>query len=289
MKELEKVTRLQQEAKGGIAPAEAADKLKEYALNFLRSHPLTQHLAPQNFDQLPDEQKQAIVQTGLGMGTSTAHQGAMQSIDTNLESIVDRDLSEDTLGTLLFRTKEISSRVADTDKEVVAKYMEFTRFEEFQAHYESAGKPRNQVEEELATRAAIRGYAEKEGERMKEFSDEVQQLAKAFAARAFRHSWRPETTTEYAKPGLKIQAEEKKKEYDELAKKGRDITTVARDAIKGIKKPENEGGLASPAREQFYQMVYGVESGKVKFKGPTFADYAAAGAGMHGVDDDMGE
>ena len=136
-------------------------------------------------------------------------------------------------------------------------------------------------------RAAIRGYAEKEGERMKEFSQEVQQLARAFAARAFRHSWRPESTAEYAKPGLKVQAEEKKKEYDEMVKKGRSVASIARDAIKSIKKPEDQGGLASTAREKLYGAIYRVGTGKIKFKAPTFADYASAGHGELDMQDEL--
>lgn len=286
MKETEEVVRHEQEAKGGINPAAADQKLKEYALNFLRTNPLTQNLVPPNFDQLPDDQKQEILQIGLRMGQRVAHESAMQAMDSNLESIVDSDLSEETLGTML-RTKDIGSLIAAADKEVVAKYTEFRRYEEFQAHYESAGKPRNQFEEEIVTRAAIRGYAEQEQERMKGFSQEVQQLAKAFASRAFRHSWRPETTAEYAKPGLKVLADEKKKEYDELAKKGRNIGAVARDAIKGIKKPEQDGGLASPEREKIYEGIYAVETGRIKYSAPTFADYAASagGQGIHSAND----
>ncbi len=286
MKEREDVTTLAQEAKGGIAPQAASKKLREYALEHLRSNPLTKDLVPANFEQLSDEEQNEIIQIGTQMGTKIAQEKAMQAMDGNLEDIVDNKIDDKTLGILLV-TREISSRIAEKDHEIVAKYNEYMRYEEFSEHYSKTKEPRNQHERNIIVRAAVRGYAEAEKELLTGFSDDVQQLAKAFAARAFARNHRPDTTTKYAKPGIEAQVKDKEKEYTDIKKaRGRDVTDIARDTIKSIKKPEKDNGLSILEREKFYGTVYAAQSGKVKYKGPTFADYARADASAQNEDEE---
>jgi len=282
MKEGEDVARLAQEAKGGIAPQKASKKIREYALEHLRSNPLTKDLVPANFEQLSDEEQAEIIQTGAQMGTRIAHEQAMQAMDGNLEDIVDNNLDDKTLGILLV-THEVGSRVNEKDKEVVAKYNEYMRYKEFSEHYSKTGEPRNQHEGNIILKAAVRGYAEAEKERLSGFSEDVQNLARAFAARSFARNHRKDTTAKYAKPGLEAQVKDKKKEYADITKaKERDVADIARDAIKSIKKPEKDSGLSIIEREKFYGTVYAAQSGKVKYKGPTFADYTQASASGQG-------
>ena len=282
MKEGEDISLLAQEAKGGIAPQAASKKIREYTLEHLRSNPLTKNLVPANFEQLSDEEKEDIIKIGSQMGTRIAHETAMQAMDRNLEDIVDNNIDDKTLGILL-ATREVGSRINEKDQEVVTKYNEYMRYKEFSEHYEKTGEPRNQHERDIILKAAVRGYAEAEKERLAGFSDDVQNLAKAFAARSFARNHRPDTTAKYAKPGLEAQVKDKKKEYAEISKtKEREVTDIARDAIKSIKKPEKDGGLSIIEREKLYGTVYAAQSGKVKYKGPTFADYVQASASKQG-------
>ena len=191
-------------------------------------------------------------QTGSGI----ALQRAGTTMYQHLDSVVDNEIPEPTLEKLVM-SKEIGQHIAVDNRELVNHFRAYMSLDKMVKHYEATRQVQDENGQRLIEIATLRGIAESV---KKDFANEPAYVQEGFAliaADAYRGGLITEDKIqEYALPGLKAQVEEVKKAYESLAaKKGTNIATVVRDALKETKK------LPLQQFEHIYQVIYAAEKG----------------------------
>jgi len=246
MKELHDIAKLADEIKDNRV------EIKEKAKKTLRDYAYSQmpeNKRPENADKLNEQTVQIYVE----FSHRKAEEDSANVLYKNLESIVDSEMPRESLAKLA-GTKEIGERADEKEKNIFEAYARFKGIEDLAKRYEE-GKKLSKEETEMVRDAAIIALGDKLAEGLKEkgYSSDIQdyvreKLAPETVARGYLDS---DKMKEYALPGFKKLAEQRKKDYEKLAEKSGTVADAAGEILKK---------MAKGSREEFdmaRNMIYG--------------------------------
>lgn len=183
----------------------------------------------------------------FSQGLMLSHEKASNTLARNLDAILDTELSEDVLGKSLEQivgNEELRKAVSSKDKDLVEKYMPIIQLKSLRERYDK-GEGLSEDQAKLVTSMAAKGYAEKEMEKFKDYSKDLQDMARSLLTMAVQEgNLAKDKVKKYALEGIDSTLKKSKEKYEELAeKKERTAYDVAKDAIRSLAKTPDKFGL----------------------------------------------
>lgn len=228
---------------------EKADKkLREYAVESEKE------INP-DYNGTPEQLTQDELKSYLEARKTMAVENASSTLKDNLADIVEKQIPGKTLEKLAGEIPIIQA-AKDKDQKTLALYKQYQAVQDFAKFYEEEEKPRNEEEAKLLESAIIKGVRKVQRDRLKDkgFKDiDLLELADSLAVISVRAGHIDEKKVKkYAVEGLKEEAKERKKAYEDT---GVDVKEAVRKAL--TKLANGDAGEFRLARDLIYKAETG--------------------------------